>query len=122
MRSLRFSDDSGSAAIDFIVFGVICSCAVLFSSLTIAAIQHEQLIAQQYSKQLARSIMFGDTDLSVVERNLSKAYGLEVDDLDFSVTCEPACGDLNNISPGSVIEVTTTFRNARSTYRMRAQR
>lgn len=121
---MQFDDDTGSASLEFIAFGVIASLGIMFATLELQALQNRQFVAQQFSKQIARSLVSNaDRDrLSILLENLRGSYQLAEQDVTFSVSCQPQCVSVDSIEPGSVIEVSASFEGQTSVTRMRSAR
>ncbi|MFM6980881.1 MAG: hypothetical protein ACKOWE_05710 [Micrococcales bacterium] len=122
MRFSKISDERGSAAIDFIAFGLLGSTAILVANLMVTSAQHDQFIAQQAAKQIARNLTLGSGDAAQLTRLIQNTYQFSAGQLSYKIECTPACERPSEIAPGSVIEVTSNFRGATSIYRMRANR
>lgn len=124
MRFLRINDDSGSATIEFIAFGLIGAISVLFASQFLSDVQHRQFIVQQTAKQLARSLVSvtRPSDLDIMIETVSSSYHLNTNDLNYLVVCDPACDSIAKIEPGALVSVTVSYANSSSTVRMRTLR
>lgn len=121
---MQCDDDTGSAALEFVAFGVIASLGIMFATLELQALQNRQFVSQQFSKQIARSL-FSNADgekLVVLLENLRGSYELTEQDVTFSISCRPQCASVDLIEPGSIVEVSATFEGQTAVTRMRSAR
>lgn len=124
MRFWKINDESGSATIDFIVFGLVASAGILLASQTLGEAQHRQFVAQQFSKQLGRTLI-ANRNLAAAQsvvNQLAESYQISSVQLSYTVACVPACTELSKISPGALIDITAVFEQAQSHFRVRASR
>ena len=121
---MRFADDSGSAALEFVAFGLIASLGIMFATLELQALQSRQFISQQFSKQIARSLVVNANQVKVADltESLLHSYRLTKGEVIVSIMCQPACASVETIEPGSVIEVHATYEGQTAITRMRSAR
>lgn len=126
MRCLKsvLRGDKGSATLEFLAFGVIGSAVILFASTILMQAQAHQFATQQFSKQIARSLVYGgsETRVQAVIATLSSSFAIDEQTLDISINCSPMCKAVSDISPGALVEVKVTIEESVSISRVRARR
>lgn len=109
------ADESGSAVIELLGFGVLLQVPILVIAGQLLVVQHNQLAAQSLARQLVRVMLQSENAREADARAnlmLTDAVGnfrIDRAQLDFAVDCEPACWQ-----PG-VITVTVTLDSVTET-------
>lgn len=94
-RSKRFSDDSGSASLEFVTAGLVLLVPLVYLVLTMSAIQAGALAAEGAARQAARVFVqsTSETDArAAVERAVQFAladHGVQAADVAVDITCRP---------------------------------
>jgi hypothetical protein len=86
---VKFSDDSGSAVIEFLGFGVLLQLPILMFTLQLVALQHDQLAAEAIVRQLARSFVIEGKDPLVATSEVATNFGVTSNKLQVHVVCDP---------------------------------
>ena len=116
------ASEVGSAAIDFVAFGLVGSALVLFTGLQLGQAQHQQFIVQQLAKQTARALVLDADRANAVIAAMATQYGIAASDIALRVECQPACSDVSAIQPGSLIQVAVKVGQASTKVTMRSLR
>lgn len=105
-------DETGSAALEFIVAGLLLLVPLVYLVLVLGAVQEQTLGAEAAARHTARVIgqapdaataaARGDAVLAGVIRE----YGMDQDAVDVAITCRPASGEC----PAAGATVTVTVR------------
>lgn len=121
---IKLVDETGSAALEFIAFGLLASLGIMFATLELQSLQTKQFMTQQFSKQLARVLVSNPSQQSFdqVMNALTNAYQISREQVAVEISCVPSCETLGAISPGALIEVRIEIDDQSSVSRMRAAR
>lgn len=104
------TDDTGSAALEFITVGVILLVPLAYLVIVLGALQTQSFGVEAAARHTARAIALADGPESAREiaepvlANVVSEYGLDPDSLDVSIDCAPAAGDCPE--PGAIVTVT----------------
>lgn len=107
---LADSDEEGSAALEFILVGVIMLVPLVYLILTLGSIQHQALGVQTGARHLARALATVQNTEQVAERShrvmdaIVEEYGMNPDAVDVSLQCRPAGAACP--APGALLVVT----------------
>ncbi|UYO96044.1 TadE family protein [Microbacterium sp. M28] len=112
--SLWARDDEGSAALEFIVVGVILLVPLVYLVLTLGAVQEQTLGAEAAARHTARAMgqapdaetaaARGDAVIAAV----IEEYGMDPEAVQVSITCTPASATCP--APGATVIVTVSSR------------
>ncbi len=119
MRAMNFSDESGSAALELLVFGVLLQVPILAIATQFAGIQHQQLAAQTMSQQGLRAYVqstatVADENLKRAMDDMSQNFGLSSGDLSYALSCLRDCNGAEpmlslRVSVGKQVETSVMF-------------
>lgn len=97
-RSRRWTDDEGSASLEFVTVGMILLLPLVYLVLAVAQIQAGALAVEGAARQSARVFVQSD-DRSSAEAAAARAiefaladHGLEPDSVDVAISCSPRPG------------------------------
>lgn len=112
--SARWTDDTGSAALEFITVGVLLLVPLVYLVLTLGAVQQQTLGAEAAARHTARVIgQAPNADLAgargdAVLQSVIGEYGMDPDAVEVAVSCLPAGAACP--AAGSTVIVTVTTR------------
>lgn len=98
-RSSRWTDDSGSASLEFVTAGLVLLVPLVYLVLAMASIQAAALAAEGGARQAARVFVQSASESdgrAAVERAVEFAladHGVVPSDVDVSITCVPVADD-----------------------------
>lgn len=108
------SDETGSAALEFIVVGVLMLVPLVYLTLTLGTVQEQTLGAEAAARHTARVIgqapdakaaaASGDAVLASVIRE----YGMDADTVEVGITCRPAGAACPQAGATVIVTVHTT--------------
>lgn len=107
-------DDSGSAALEFIVVGLLLLVPLTYLVLTLGAVQEQTLGAEAAARHTARVIgQAPDADQAAarseaVLASVIREYGMDADRVEVGVSCRPAAATCP--APGATVIVTVHTR------------
>lgn len=97
MRQQRvWTDDSGSAALEFIFAGVVLLVPIVYLIIAMGQIQSHALGVETAARQLARVIATAenleqaDDRAWLVTGTIAREYGIDPDTMAVSISCEPS--------------------------------
>lgn len=97
-------DDSGSAVVDFIGFGVFLQIPILVFSVGALSIQHQQFALEAIARHAIRAhvLIPDNANTSRVVSELASDFGLSTSDLILNLNCNP---DPRCFEPGSLVRL-----------------
>ncbi|UNK71989.1 TadE family protein [Microbacterium sp. H1-D42] len=113
MRS-ELSDETGSAALEFIVAGVLLLVPLVYLVLTLGAVQEQTLGAEAAARHTARVIgQAPDADSAsasgdAVLASVIREYGMDADAVEVGITCRPAGAHCPEAGATVVVTVRTS--------------
>lgn len=113
-RRIRWGDDDGSAALEFVTVGVLLLVPLVYLVLTLGAVQEQTLGAEAAARHTARVIgQAPDADTAAargdaVLQSVIREYGMDADAVDVSIRCRPSSAACP--TAGSTVIVTVTTR------------
>lgn len=106
---MNFSDDRGSAIIDFLGYGLILQIPILLFAVQLNNLQSNQLVAESIARHSLRSYVLQgiapQATANQVIRDFAAAGNANTD-----LSCDPDC-----LSDGSLIRLRVSFQNATAT-------
>lgn len=111
-RASTWSDDRGSAALEFLLVGLVMLVPIVYLIVALGQIQSGALAAEAAARHLARSIATATDETDAADRSTSvlsavaTEYGLSPRAMDVDVVCEPVtsrCPDA-----GALVRVTVS--------------
>lgn len=109
-------DDRGSAALEFILVGVLLLVPLVYLVVALGAIQEQSLGAEAGARHIAR-VVSASPDLATararaeeLRRSVVEEYGMDADTVEVTIRCRPAGGACPRA--GATLEVTVTTRVA----------
>ena len=119
MPAMNFSDETGSAALELLTFGVLLQVPILALATQFAGVQHQQLAAQTMSQQGLRAYVqsasgLADQNLKLAMDEMSHNFGLSSGDLSFELSCRRDCTGAEplfslRVSVGDQVETSVMF-------------
>ena len=103
MPSVNFSDEEGSAVVDFIGFGLLLQLPLVMFANHLVVAQHDQLTAEAITRDSLRSHVLLGKDPLETALELADAYGVEPNRIKMTVSCRTT----NCQQEKSWIQVTT---------------
>lgn len=106
-------DDEGSAALEFIVVGLLLLVPLVYLVITLGLVQEQTLGAEAAARHTARVIgqapdaASASASAEAVLANVVREYGMDGDDVDVSVTCVQTTGACPDAGATVVVTVTT---------------
>lgn len=118
MRPQRHSaiDDEGSAALEFIVVGVILLVPLVYLVIALGAIQEQTLGAEAAARHIARVVARAPDAATAAQRSdavlagVVDEYGLEPDAVDVSLVCTPVTAECPTSGATIIVTVSTRVR------------
>ena len=108
-RARTWTDDDGSASLEFLTVGVLLLVPIAYLVIALGAIQNASLGVEASARFVARSIAGGqDAPPDAVLASVADAYGLDPDALEVRVTCLPEGPECP--TAGSTVSVTVADR------------
>jgi hypothetical protein len=107
--------DTGSIALEFLIFGLLAPVLVVGGVLSLASAQRSQIAAQQLAREYVRSQALGEDPNIAQAMRQSVAEGLGIDSAQVQVSAQ-LIGDSN------VVEARASVGQAVETARMRVQK
>jgi Flp pilus assembly protein TadG len=110
------SDESGSAALEFIAVGVLLLVPLLYLAIALGTIQEQTLGAETAARQAARAIADAPDAEAAASRgdavlaDIVEEYGIDPDTVDISVRCVPATPPCPTAGATVVVTVATRAR------------
>lgn len=116
VRARLAEDERGSAALEFILAGVVLLVPIVYLVIALGLVQGQSLGAEAGARHLARAISTasdagearGRTHL--VLASIVQEYGLEKDSVDVSITCAPSGRTCPEAGATVIVRLTTTVR------------
>lgn len=109
-RSRRWSDDDGSAALEFVTVGLLLLLPLVYLILVVAAVQSGALASEAAARHAAR-LFVQHTDVASAEAVARRTvdftladYGVDADASAVSISCSPAAC----LEPGALVSVRVT--------------
>jgi hypothetical protein len=87
--SVNFKDDCGSAAIEFIGFGLLLQIPLVLFAINLVALQHDQLAAEAITRDALRSYVLLNREPLERARQLAADYRLDPRRILLTITCKP---------------------------------
>ena len=117
-RSNRSSDpdDAGSAALEFILVGMLLLVPLVYLIVSLGLIQGQSLGAEAGARHIARSLSTAENpdaarrSADLILRSVVEEYALDADSIQLSIECRPAGGQCPEA--GSTVVVTVRTRVA----------
>ncbi|QAY61070.1 TadE family protein [Microbacterium protaetiae] len=113
MRRWRiFSDDEGTAPLEFILAGMLLLVPIVYLIVSLGLIQEQSLGVESGARHLARAIATAPDAASARDRadavadSIVDEYGIDRDELDVAISCRPA-GECPRAGATLVVTVTT---------------
>ena len=106
-------DETGSAALEFIVVGVLLLVPLVYLVLTLGAVQEQTLGAEAAARHTARVIgQAPDADAAAssgdaVLASVIREYGMDADAVDVGITCRPAGAQCPDAGATVIVTVRT---------------
>lgn len=97
MRSVNFSDESGSVLVEFIVMGLLLQLLLLAGGLTLIETQHQQLAAESLARHSLRSFLLHGTPIEVTAKDLAEQFRLSTG-YEVSLDCQGNCEQSGDIA------------------------
>ncbi len=85
-----YTDETGSAIIEFLVFGVLLQVGILTLFLQISSLQTSQLVAESIARHALRSFVILDLDPKQTAMQIAQDFKVGVDP-ELEMLCEPNC-------------------------------
>ncbi|MFB7251739.1 TadE family protein [Microbacterium sp. NPDC056234] len=107
-------DDDGSAALEFIVVGVILLVPLVYLVLTLGAVQEQTLGAEAAARHTARAMGQAPDAVAAAARGdailtgVIEEYGMDPASVQVSIACTPASASCP--APGATVVVTVSTR------------
>ncbi|WP_309129082.1 TadE family protein [Microbacterium sp.] len=107
-------DDEGSAALEFVVVGVLLLVPLVYLVLTLGAVQEQTLGAEAAARHTARvigqaeSAQAASASGDAVLANVMREYGMDADAVQVGIACSPATTSCP--SAGATVVVTVRTR------------
>ncbi|MDZ8202075.1 TadE family protein [Microbacterium sp. SSW1-59] len=95
-RGLEWQDDSGSAALEFIVVGLLLLVPLVYLVITLSTVQHQSLGAEAAARHIARAISTSSGSSAADDRahrilaSVVDEYGMDSRAVTIDVECRPA--------------------------------
>ncbi|MFT4214862.1 MAG: TadE family protein [Microbacterium sp.] len=111
-RSIDGADDGGSAALEFILAGLVLLVPIVYLIVALGTIQAQALGVETGARQLARTLATSSDAATADERAervlaaIVSEYALDPDAVEVSVHCADAAGDCP--AAGALLTVTVT--------------
>lgn len=105
-RSNSIADDSGSAIIEFLAYGLLLQVGVLIALIQVSGLQAQQLAAESIARHALRAFMISAVQPEISGQQLGQDLGL-VTQPKITLDCKPDCS-----SVGSVIRLNVTIGSA----------
>jgi Flp pilus assembly protein TadG len=109
-RSRRWTDDRGSASLEFVTVGLLLLLPLIYLVLVISAVQSAALATEAAARHAAR-LFVQQPDLARAERVADQAvrfalddYGIDSASSRVAITCDPAAC----LEPGALVTVRVT--------------
>lgn len=108
------SDEDGSAALEFIVVGLLMLVPLVYLVITLGMVQEQTLGAEAAARHTARVIgqapdaATAAASAEAVLDNVIREYGMDADDVSVDMTCVGAAGACPE--PGATVVVTVSAR------------
>ena len=89
MPPVKFSDEEGSAVLDFIGFGLFLQLPLVLFANNLVMTQHDQLTAEAITRDALRShVLLGKEPLEIA-LDLADSYRVPSDRITMTLTCRP---------------------------------
>ncbi len=106
-RRSSLTDDEGSAALEFVLVGLMMIVFLFYLVIVLAEIQAKALAVESASRHLAHIAAAhpwpAQVDIDRVSAGVAREYGMRPGDLDVDIRCEPADGECTG--PGALVRV-----------------
>lgn len=110
MLSVNYSDEAGSAVLEFIGFGLLLQLPLVLVTNSLVMAQHDQLTAEAITRDVLRSHVLMDKDPARTSLELADAYGVASNRVKVTVVCRPS----NCQQEKSWVNVTTQIGDVRA--------
>lgn len=90
MQLERFSDERGSAVLEFVGFGLVLQLLILFAALQITEVQKHQLAAEAIARHALRSLIISDVAVDATANQVATDFGITQAPKLF-LACNPDC-------------------------------
>jgi hypothetical protein len=110
-----FADESGSAVLEFVGFGLLLQITLLMISVDLAALQQSQFAAEAVARHSLRSFILTGTPVDLTAREIMTDF-LMTAEPKLQMSCLPAGGCENS---GSIITLNVTVGRAQAQSSMR---
>jgi hypothetical protein len=111
-RSIENRTESGSALIDFVLYGLLIQMTVLVFGLQVFSLQSAQLAAESAARHALRSFALSGADPNESVRSIVEDFNFS-EDYKVSFSCVPDC-----VSDGSLLKITVKISAATATAKM----
>lgn len=107
-------DDDGSAALEFVIAGVVLLVPIVYLVIALGAIQSSALGVEASARHLARAIASSPDAATADERAaritaaVAEEYGMDAGGLTVAATCRPAGADCPEAGATLVVRVSTS--------------
>ncbi|GAA5028281.1 TadE family protein [Microbacterium fluvii] len=111
-RSSRWTDDAGSAALEFILAGVVLLVPLVYLVVALGQIQGQTMGVDAAARHVARAVATASDETEAAERvdlivaSVVDGYGLDADAVEVALTCRPA-GECPRAGATLVVTVST---------------
>jgi hypothetical protein len=106
-----FADETGSAVIDLLGFGVLLQVPLLALTLQLVSMQHDQLAAEAITRDGLRSYLLLGLDPEATAAQLAADYRVPSSRIKLAMTCQPGSCE----ETGSFVRLTTQVGSAKAT-------
>lgn len=106
---MNFRDESGSAVIELLFFGVVLQVPLLVLSLHLGDVQSRQFAADSVARHALRSFVLFRTPVNEAAIEIAGQFGLEMEPKVYLV-CKPDCE-----TEGAIAALTVTFTEVQGT-------
>ena len=89
MPCVNFKDDLGSAALEFIGFGLVLQIPMILLAINLVALQHDQLAAEAITRDALRSYVLLNREPLESARRLAADYRLDPSRILVKMACNP---------------------------------
>ena len=110
MRPVKFSDDLGSAVLDFIGFGLFLQLPLLLIAISFVEVQHDQLAAEAITREALRSLTLLGSDVATSANEIADSYRVPRSKVKVVMSCSP-----QECTEGAWVSLTTKVGIASAT-------
>ncbi len=84
-----WSDDAGSASLEFIVAGVVLLVPIMYLGVALNGVHNQAMGVQTAARQIARVLSGGSGSADAVLAAVAAEYGMEPDAMRVEISCRP---------------------------------